>query len=87
MGILTFLKVLVGVLVAALLTVFYIQNTGPAPIQFPFTRIFHMPLMFMLLAAYVAGIVTALFGAFWLGARMKKHNEEEDPDEQLVEEE
>ncbi|MBU1924270.1 MAG: DUF1049 domain-containing protein [Candidatus Omnitrophica bacterium] len=86
MRFITWLKILIFLLVIALLTVFFIQNTGPVAMHFPFSRPYHFGLIYILLIAYFLGVLTAVLAVFMISARAKKKKTLEESKD-LVEEE
>lgn len=82
----TTLKILVFIVIATLLAIFYIQNTGRVAIQFPFGRPYQFRFIYILLTAFATGVVTALFITFMITAKIKKKMRSEESKD-LVDEE
>lgn len=82
----TAVKLIISLLILVLLTIFYFQNTMPTDIQFPFTRVFHVRLIYLLLISYGLGVLTAICVVMKINAYLEKRRKLEET-EDLVEEE
>lgn len=81
----TSLKIIALIVSIALLAIFYIQNTGPAEIQFPFGRPYRFGLIYMLLISFAAGVLTTVFITMMISAKIKRKRRSEES-EALVDE-
>lgn len=68
----TVLKILICILIATVLGIFYRQNTGPVDIQVPFGQPRNFGLIYLLLISYGLGVVTTLYVLFVVNAKRKK---------------
>ena len=74
----TWIKLLIITLVISFLAVFFVQNRGPASIQFPFGGACHFGLIYVILISYVFGVLTAVLVTFMaVSKRAKKKRSRE----------
>lgn len=86
MRVTTVFKILIFIIMAGSLSIFYVQNTTPVGIQFPFGRPHHFGLIYIIGIAYVAGLSTALTVVIMVNSKMSKKRKTEETEE-LVEDE
>ena len=86
MRIITTIKILLFILALTLVTIFFLQNTGPVGIQFPFGKAGRLGLIYLLLIAYFSGVFSSFFMMIIISAKVKKRRRLRESEE-LVEEE
>jgi len=83
-------KISVLIVVLALATVFFLQNTGPSVVHVPFGRPYQLGLIYLLLIAFCAGAITTIIVVTIVNHSLKKRremNEAEKMSYDLIEEE
>ncbi|UCC95283.1 MAG: DUF1049 domain-containing protein [Candidatus Omnitrophota bacterium] len=85
MRFITAIKILISILVIILLAIFFMQNTHPVDIQFPFVRGHRFGLIYLLLIAYLSGALTTFFITIIVNAKMRKKRKLKESEELLEE--
>lgn len=89
MKITTALKMVVLVLAVTLTTIFVLQNRMPVRVALPFERSFNFGLIYLLLIAYLLGVVTMVVAVVVIRRRIKRKRKLQDQEEaeELLDEE
>lgn len=76
-GIMAIIKIVVFVLIVVLATIFFLQNSDPAVVHFPFSRPQHIGMVYLLLVTFFVGVIVGVAVTLIVGKKIKKMRESE----------